>query len=230
MTGTVRDIDSLSEGEQTAMQALLNDNFENVSTAAFRNDLHEKEKVVLLRDPDDRIQGFSTMLRYSMPIAGEEVVGIFSGDTIINPAFWGTMALPRTWARLAMQWSDAVPHDRVYWLLLSAGYKTYRFLPIFFDTFYPTHEKSMPPKQKGILDALATARYPQTYDRDDGVVRLDHPTPLRDDVAPPTDHRRQNPHISFFLDSNPDWTEGDELVCLAQIDRSNITRAARRII
>lgn len=212
------------------MQGLLANNFENVSAEQFRTDLHEKEKVILLRDNDDQIRGFSTMLRYSMPIAGEEVVGIFSGDTIIDPACWGTMALPRTWARLALDWSDAVPHNRVYWLLLSAGYKTYRFLPIFFDTFYPTNEAPTPPKKQGILDALARARYPETYDRDDGVVRLDHPTPLRDGVAPPTDHRRQNPHISFFLEANPGWTEGDELVCLAQIDRSNLTRAARRIL
>ncbi len=212
------------------MRSLMNEYYENVSPEQFKTDLDEKEKVILLRDDETRIRGFSTMKRFSVTVDGQEVVGIFSGDTIIEPVCWGTFALLKSWLTLALQWSDDTPHDRVYWLLLSAGYKTYRFLPVFFDAFYPTHETPTPPKQQRILDTLATARYPETYDPDDGVVRLNHPTPLRDGVAPPTERRRQDPNVSFFLESNPGHTEGDELVCLTQVTRANLGRAAHRML
>jgi len=230
LAGSIQAVDALSAEDRAAMQSLMADYFENVSAEQFRADLDEKEQVILLRDARDRIRGFSTMMRFAVPVDGQEVVGIFSGDTIIDRACWGTPLLPQLWAQLAFRWSDAVPHDRVYWLLLSAGYKTYRFLPVFFDTFYPTHETETPPDQQRILDALAAARYPEAYDSEDGVVRFDHPTPLRDDVAPPTERRQQNPHVAFFLAANPGYTEGDELVCLTQVDRSNLTRAGRRMV
>lgn len=228
--GSISPVDALAASDRAAMQALMEDYFENVSTEQFRADLDEKEQVILLRDGDGRIRGFSTMMRYAVTIDGAEVIGVFSGDTIIDRPCWGTPLLPQLWARLAFQWSDAAAHDRVYWLLLSAGYKTYRFLPVFFETFYPTHEAPTPPRQQRIRDALATARYPEAYDPDDGVVRFDRPTPLRADVAPPTAQRRKNPHVAFFLEANPGYTDGDELVCLTQVVRSNLTRAGRRMV
>lgn len=230
LAGSIRAVDALSADDRAAMRSLMATYFENVSAEQFRTDLDEKEQVILLRDARDRIRGFSTMMRFAVPVDGQEVVGIFSGDTIIDRACWGTSLLPKLWAQLAFRWSDAVPHDRVYWLLLSAGYKTYRFLPVFFDTFYPHHDTPTPSDQQRILDALATARYPEAYDPEDGVVRFDHPTPLRADVAPPTEQRQQNPHVAFFLESNPGYTEGDELVCLTQVLRSNLTRAGERMV
>jgi len=230
LTGSIQAVNALSEAERAEMQRLMADYFENVSPAHFRADLEEKERVILLRDKSGRIRGFSTMTRFTVPFDGEDVVGIFSGDTIIDRACWGTPLLPQLWAQLAFRWSDAVPHDRVYWLLLSAGYKTYRFLPVFFETFYPRHDVATPPDQQRLLDTLASARYPETYDSANGVVRLDHPTPLRSGVAPPTERRRQNPHVAFFLETNPGYPEGDELVCLTQVQRSNLTRAGRRMV
>ena len=230
LTGSIRAVEALSTTDRAAMLSLMANYFENVSAEPFYADLDEKEQVILLRDGDNCIRGFSTMMRFDVTVNGNEVLGIFSGDTIIDRACWGTALLPKLWARLAFRWSDAAPHDRVYWLLLSAGYKTYRFLPVFFDSFYPTHETETPPDRQRILDALASARYPEAYDPDDGVVRLDQPTPLRPNVAPPTEQRRQNPHVAFFLNANPGYTEGDELVCLTQVTRSNLTRAGRRMV
>ncbi len=230
LSGSIRPVPTLSAAERAAMRGLMAAYFENVAAERFRADLEEKEQVILIRDAHDRIRGFSTMMRFTVPVDGQEVVGLFSGDTIIDRACWGTSLLPKLWAQLAFQWSDAVPHDRVYWLLLSAGYKTYRFLPVFFDTFYPTHERPTPPAAQRLLDALASARYPDAYDPEDGVVRFDQPTPLRENVAPPTERRRQNPHVAFFLEANPGHTEGDEMVCLTQVDRSNLTRAGRRMV
>jgi hypothetical protein len=41
--------------------------------------------------------------------------------------------------------------------------------------------------------------------------------------------RLADPHIAFFLERNPGWKEGDELVCLTEIAEENLTRAGRRM-
>jgi hypothetical protein len=46
------------------------------------------------------------------------------------------------------------------------------------------------------------------------------------DVA---DGRVLDPHVRHFLALNPGYTAGDELVCLAPLDDSNLTPAGRRI-
>ena len=38
-----------------------------------------------------------------------------------------------------------------------------------------------------------------------------------------------DPHIAFFLDRNPGFVRGDELVCLTRIDDRNLTPAGRRM-
>ena len=38
-----------------------------------------------------------------------------------------------------------------------------------------------------------------------------------------------DPHIAFFLERNPGFVRGDELVCLTRIDEQNLTPAGRRM-
>jgi len=54
-----------------------------------------------------------------------------------------------------------------------------------------------------LLAALARARYGDRYDAGSGVVRLLHPTPLRDD--PTLSRRLSDPHVAFFARANPGW-------------------------
>jgi hypothetical protein len=38
-----------------------------------------------------------------------------------------------------------------------------------------------------------------------------------------------DPHVAFFLNRNPGWRRGDELVCLTEIAFENLTPAGRRM-
>jgi benzoyl-CoA reductase/2-hydroxyglutaryl-CoA dehydratase subunit BcrC/BadD/HgdB len=49
-------------------------------------------------------------------------------------------------------------------------------------------------------------------------------------LAEVPDGRRDDPHVAYFLQQNPGWREGDELVCLTEIDDENLTVAGRRMI
>ena len=86
-----------------------------------------------------------------------------------------------------------------------------------------------PPDVQAMLDTFAVAKFGSEYDPASGVVRLRHATPLREGVADLTAERLRDPLVAFFAERNPGHARGDELACLTEIARSNLTRAGERM-
>ena len=49
-------------------------------------------------------------------------------------------ALPRTWIASVNRLRQHFPLGRYWWLFLTSGYRTYRFLPVFWREFWPRPE------------------------------------------------------------------------------------------
>lgn len=209
----------LTRRDRDAMFALYTTYFATGDRITFERDLGEKDWVILLRDDDGTIDGFSTLLRMEV---GHATV-FFSGDTIVARHRWGTFDLPRLWARHVFAEADG----NTYWFLISSGYRTYRYLPLFFRDFHPGPESDA--AMKPLLDTIAAAKFGDAYDPRTGVIRLATPAPLRDGVSDP-EARMHNPHVRFFVDANPGHADGDELACLVRVDIANLTPAGLRMI
>src|SRR5690349_6688723 len=122
---------ALSPATVDEMAQLFAEHYELACPENFKRDLAEKDQVVLLREAESGIlQGFSTLAVYTSKVVGREMGVVYSGDTIIRPAFWGTPALPSVWVQHVLALAATLPQP-VYWLLISSGYKSYRFLPVF---------------------------------------------------------------------------------------------------
>jgi hypothetical protein len=214
------------------MYELMDRHYVNVQLDTFAADLAEKQWVILLTDPaTDELCGFSTQRLLTVEAGGEQVTALFSGDTIISREKWGEAALPHVWGRLALSLIDEHSAEPLYWFLISKGYKTYRFLPLFFREFYPRHDRATPRKAKVVIDALAGSRWPDLYDSHTGVIRATAAKDrLRPGIADVTDARLRDAHVRFFLEQNPGFAQGDELCCLAPLTRDNFTAAAWRVI
>ena len=142
LVGRVTSPEALSPTQRDRMYSLLAHYFADVTRPHFEHDLAEKEWVILLTDTvSEQIQGFSTLMRLEVTVDGQPVVAFFSGDTIIHQDYWGETALPRLWGRHVFGLAETVRQARVYWFLISSGYKTYRFLPVFFREFFPTYQR-----------------------------------------------------------------------------------------
>ncbi len=206
----------LTRRDRDAMFALYTAYFATTDRVTFERDLGEKEWVVLLCDDDGNIEGFSTLMRMRV---GDATI-FFSGDTIVARHRWGSFDLPRIWSRHVFAEADA----NTYWFLISSGYRTYRFLPLFFRDFYPRNAALKP-----LLDGIAATKFGDAYDASAGVVRLATPAPLREGISDP-ELRMNNPHVRFFVSANPGHAAGDELACLVRIDVDNLTTAGLRMI
>lgn len=223
-------IAALSAGDRDAMFCLLNTHFSGVSRAVFEADLDAKNWVILLRDDhSDTLKGFSTLLMYDTEFAGERLSVVYSGDTIMDPSAWSSSALSRSWITAVNQLRRQYARGRLYWLLISSGYRTYRFLPTFWQEFYPRYDLPTPPQIQALMTFLAGQQFGSLYDADAGVVRFPLPQSLREHLQGIPSERLKDPHIHFFATRNPGHTEGDELVCLTELVETNLTPAGQRI-
>jgi hypothetical protein len=222
--------ESLSHIQRDAMFALMNQYYET-SREVFDTDLDDKQQVILLTDTGTGvIRGFSTMCRMDLG----SVTALFSGDTIIHKDYRYTTALPRYWAQLVFSTLDSIkdeqPTQQVFWFLIVSGYKTYRYLPLFFREFYPRYDTPTPSHIQQVIHTLATSRYGDAYNPKTGVIQLPNPTPLRNGVARINPARKKDPNIAFFEHVNPGHVHGNELACITAVDRANLTRAGRRMV
>ena len=234
MTGRLVERAGLTPAQRAAMYALLDDHFAGVTPAQFERDLAAKNFVILLERPgagDERdVCGFSTLLAYETRFAGEPVSVVYSGDTIVARDAWGSATLPRTWIESVNRLRERFPRGRYYWLLITSGYRTYHFLPLFWREFYPRHEAPTPPATRELIDHLAIERFGPAYDPAAGVVRFPSPQALRGDLGEITPQRLKDPHVAFFAAGNPGHGRGEELVCLTELTPENLTAAGRRMV
>lgn len=235
LAGSVVPRARLTQPDRDRMFDLLSAYFNNAERVRFEADLAEKEAVVLLRDSvHGQIQGFSTWSRMELAVAGREIVAFYSGDTIVAAEFWGESLLSRLWSQTVFAEADKIavlrPNAEVFWFLICSGYKTYRFLPVFFTEFYPTPHASTPEDWQLLLDTLGSAKFGPRYNPATGIVRFPQATPLRPGVAEITDRRLTDPMVAFFQSRNPGHTRGDELACITRISRQNVTRAGARML
>ncbi len=217
--------EALDGARRDEMFALLARHFEGVTRAQFEHDLAEKNWVVEIRR-DGRLLGFSTLLVCESRCDGRALTAIYSGDTIVAPEAWRSPTLARTWIAAVNHLRAAAPGRPCHWLLLTSGFRTYRFLPVFWRAFFPRHDALTPPGGQRLLNHLAGARYGKCFDAEKGIVRFPNPQKLR---ALPAS-RSNDAHVAFFLARNPGHAEGDELACIAEISEANLTAAGRRMI
>jgi hypothetical protein len=174
--------------------------------------------------------GFTTMQVFATQRGGQRLNIIYSGDTIMAPEAWGAAVLARGWISLVRALRERRAVEPWYWLLLSSGFRTYRFLPVFWREFWPRHDAEPTADQAALLSSLARERFGRRFDPSTGVVRFPHPQRLRGHLAGIPEGRVLGQDVRFFLQRNPGHVEGDELVCLTELSDANLTSAGRRMI
>jgi hypothetical protein len=221
----------LAPSDARAMYEIFARHYDCVSLEQFLIDLSEKDCVLMLRNADGAICGFSTQKVFRVTVGGTAVRAVFSGDTIVDRAYWGEQELGRCWCRYVSSVFWEEPDVPLYWFLISKGYRTYLYLPLFFESFYPNCEAPTPAFEQRVLDTLAAAKFPGHYCPESGLVEFPQSQgQLKPHLAEIPARRLRDPHVQFFLKRNPGYASGHELACLAEISPSNMKLFAARIL
>ncbi len=229
MKGTVVKRSDVGEDTRRSMYELFSTQFEQVSYEQFISDLEEKNWVLLLRRDDDSLGGFSCMHFYDVTIDGKDLTVVYSGDTVVSNDTWGDSALSYYWMGAIDYLRRLHKKERVYWFLLVSGYRTYRFLPVYSDYYFPRYDRPTPADVQSIMHAVARDRFGDRYDPETGIVHLEAPPVLREEYRGIPENRLADPHIAFFAERNPEHEQGDELVCFSVLSEDRLTRLGRRM-
>lgn len=229
LKGQVKTIGECTEAEIALMYKLMAEFYDDTDESIFRRDFFNKDYCLVLFHESEGLVGFTTQKVMELNIDGEMIRGVFSGDTIIHKDYWGSMELFKIWAGF---WFDfALKYDNFYWFLICKGYKTYRMLPLFFTQFYPSCRAVTPPYEKKIIDAYASELYGSEYNPCSGVIEYKSvKDKLKPGVADVGSRELRNKDVAFFCQANPGYIEGNDLACLARLDKGLLKKQAAELL
>lgn len=229
LSTSIVQIATLSAKDRNTMFQLYHCYYDGGEPSVFYRDLDAKDYSVVLRDANGVIRGFSTLAVYSELCQGKAVRVLYSGDTIIEREYWGQNQFSKAWLELAGYLKEEAPHIPLYWLLIVKGHRTYRYLSLFSNEYYPRHNVDTPSEIQQLMDHLATQKFGQSYDAVSGLVQFPEPRSfLSKELAAIPDKDSGRPDVQYFLTRNPLYYEGDELLCLCELKPENLTKFARQ--
>lgn len=225
---SVTAVNALDSTQRRQMAQLYLAYYDNTDENVFFRDLRAKDSVVLLYCLNELV-GFSTLLFYDFFWREQKNRIVYSGDTIVCREHWGQLALPAAWLRHMGRLYREETSSPLYWFLLVKGHRTYKFLPAFAHEYHPDPGSNRH-ELKRLADLLAMEKFGADYNPLTGVVEFERSLGnLKDEVAHPAGRELSNPAVRFFLQRNPGYLKGHELVCLCRVDPDNLRPFARRI-
>ena len=213
----------LSESDTTEMFLLFEKYYDGVTKEKFLVDLSEKQDVFLFYahgSGQRTLAGFSTIFlrKLSLPKLGLKAFFVFSGDTVIEEAFWNRKFLQRqffTYVYSARLRNPAIP---LYWMLMSKGHKTYLMMRKNFPTSYPNSLGPTPPNIQAMNDFFYSQKFGNAYDHKTGLISFeDSGGAVKPQFGFAQAKIGSDLDSSFFNLRNPDYAKGIELACIADI-------------
>ena len=225
---TLLPVKTLSRNTMAQMAQLYLAHYQGSSRDLFERDLQEKQEVLVLMH-DDVLVGFTSFQTYELTWQQRPIRVVYSGDTIVAQAHWGQQALALAGLEHMGRIKSAVPDTPLYWFLLVKGHRTYKYLSVFAKRFHP-HWQHAEPQWQSLADHLASTRFGADDVRERGVVRFkESHGHLHPAIAEPTPAELEKPSTRYFMQRNPGYRQGDELVCLCEVAASNLKPLAQRV-
>lgn len=223
-----KNISSLTADECRILSNIYLANYSGTNEDRFIADLSNKTEVLLVYCSGELV-GFTTVQLYEREWDGKFIRVIYSGDTVVEQAHWGQQALAFAWIARMGEIKREKPEIPLYWLLIVKGHRTFKYLPTFGKSFFP-HWSIDRSDLKPLADFLAHEKFGAVYNSAAGVVEFpESQGHLRNEIAMPTEEQASLPAVKFFLDRNPNFTQGHELVCLCEIEEANMKSLTKRI-
>jgi len=223
-------VEDISMSEKREMYNILSNYFEGTSFDGFNADLLEKERAIFIAE-GDKIVGFSTFVTIKIEVEKESVYVVFSGDTIVEKEYRKSSGLAIEVAKYFNNIQERFLGKRVYYLLTTKGWRTYKVLPFFFNEFYPRIDRQMPKEIKKVMDIFCQKKYTHSYDsKKNLIIASGKQQRIRSENSYDADYpARDNRDIDFFFESNKGYLNGDELVCIASLEKENINKKLKRV-
>jgi len=212
---------------------LLRKHFDGVSYESFLSDLEEKEYTAYLSVSSDindepiTVGGFSTMMTKEIIVDGTIQKIVFSGDTIVDHEYRRSFGLGKCLGTyFLLKLKDSA--EDLWYVLLSKGCGTYKAMGFMFNDFTPSpsnHNEA----EASIATQFLTRKYPDREILDQTVLKAEGDAQRLRETS--SDLDTDNDVLGqFFLDTNPGYASGNELICIARVHPDNFTKQFKRVL
>ena len=221
-------VPALDAAVRREMARLYLASYDGSSEELFLHDLSRKDEVLMVRNGEELV-GFTTLRVFETEWRGMPARVVYSGDTVVAREHWGQQALAFDWITRMGALKRERPGMPLYWFLLVKGHRTFRYLPLFTQSFYP-HWQVDRSDLKPLADALALEMFPDDYNPATGVVEFrESRGHLKSEIALPPSRDQEREEVRFFLERNPGFVRGHELVCVCEIETRNMKPLTLRL-
>lgn len=171
----------------------------------------KETRLVLYRNTSDEIVGYYGVHRFEVSLAGETVV-VFRAEAGLLPGYRQRDANLSFLLRRAAAYMLTHPRSRAYFLCAPVNPSSYGVITRRARSAYPRWDREVPAGTLRLMTRLAD---------EVGLRRADGPNPLVRDVgwitrATDEEHAywrsSSDPHIRFYLETNPGYTAGSGLL------------------
>lgn len=192
------------------------------------SDLRSKTEILLLFHAGSLV-GFTTLQVYPYEWQDKLVRIVYSGDTVVDRAHWGQQALAFAWIYHMGEVKSEAPDVPLYWFVIIKGHRTFKYLPTFSKSFYP-HWSVDRSDLKPLADSLAFDKFGEFYNTRTGIIEFpESHGHLKDAIAYPGEEELGKESVRYFLEKNPGYLQGHELVCLCEMEEANMKPLTKRI-
>jgi hypothetical protein len=221
-------VSTLDQDTRDQMLRIYLASYDGSSETIFSGDLATKDEVLLVHRAGELV-GFTTLRVFDRNWQGQDIRVVYSGDTVIERAHWGQQSLAFAWISRMGALRREDPVTPLYWFLLVKGHRTFRYLPVFGKSFFP-HWSIDRTDLKPLADTLAQEMFPDDYNSASGVVEFGRSRGhLKPHLAQPSPEEMDREGVRFFLERNPGYQRGHELVCLCEVEEQNMKALTLRL-
>lgn len=201
--------------------------FTDATREGFEQSARHKRDVIEIRDSDGQLVGLGAVDVDVVEHEGQRRVVIFPGDTLFDEGIRGNDVVQRIGALYYLAARARYPRTPVYMVYGTFSYKTYLMLPRNFRTFWPRHGVKTPEPERRFLAAMAERYYGNMRHSPAGDVIGRASKRLKLGVATVDETALADPDVRYFYEQNPDYDQGDTLLCLIPLDLRNWITVAK---
>ena len=104
-------------------------------------------------------------------------------------------------------------------------HRDYLYLPFFFKKYYPALDINRDDlRLKRIANEFSALIYPDSWNKKLGIIKFNKRLGQIKAKHISKSNFKRNRHIDYFIKKNPGYVNGDELVCMAEVDIDNLLR------
>ncbi|MCO6162660.1 hypothetical protein [Flavobacterium sp. NRK F7] len=215
-----RTIGSLTQPEQERIWAIYKTSY-TVEREVFLDKQQRLDLYAMYYNPKKELVGFTGIRKNSCTTSSRKYIAIYLGQTIILPQYRGKKLIQKTVMRIMLHLKFKNPFHKIVIWNDSLSYRPYLVMAKGLKDFYPNPNKAEQKEFEAIRDELGMKYYPESYDKQTGIVSKAHRVLLADEITL-TEKDLQNEYIQFFVKKNPGYIEGNGLITFSPATFGNL--------